>query len=231
MIAAALQSDLGPALRALSFPDEWCALYVWLAREASRPDSRWAPYFGALPREIDTPVCWADELLELLRGSNLYDAVQKIRGDLERTLRTVQACADLPQSLRESLSAGELRWAYAAFWSRALGLQVDGEQVGCLVPLADMLNHAPDAATAYLVDSPPSPAGERRFRLRCLAPQPLAPGQQAFQNYGRRSNEKFLLNYGFLGSPEDASCMVPLRPCCPPPSPPARHRPLMRAPR
>ena len=77
------------------------------------------------------------------------------------------------------------------YLSRALSvLWTDGKTTGCLVPLADMLNHNGGAKVEYLTHSE-----QKLFSIR--AQYAANVGDQLFLNYGCRTEEKMILNYGF----------------------------------
>ena len=117
----------------------------------------------------------------------------------------------------------ELRWALAVYSSRALSvLWTDGKTTGSLVPLADVLNHwgggeifffsvcliiaiigwneiedhffgliiFSSAKVEYLTHPE-----QGVFSIR--AQYNASAGQQLFLNYGCRTEEKMLINYGF----------------------------------
>ena len=80
----------------------------------------------------------------------------------------------------------------------------DGQQRECLVPLADLMNHASPSAAAHVVRygslSPYSGCLELHTQRACAA------GHQLFLSYGQLDNLKLLLFYGFVlpGSPDGA---------------------------
>lgn len=70
---------------------------------------------------------------------------------------------------------------------------IEGDQIGAFVPLCDMTNHSPNARVDYFSD-----IISDRFAL--MTRDGVAKGKQIYNNYGLRSNEKLLLNYGFIMS-------------------------------
>ena len=178
-------------------------IYVFLATESKRPGSAYAPLFRMLPRPgtIGTPMSYSEERLGLLRGTNLYETVQKIKGRLRRLAEYYPTLQAEHAGLFAGLSCtyAELVWALEVFWSRAFGVLLDGEQVASLVPLCGMSNHSADAMVSYVTDTV-----RGCFCLR--SDMEVAAGQQFYNNYRHRSNEKLLLNYGFVceNNPLDA---------------------------
>jgi hypothetical protein len=67
----------------------------------------------------------------------------------------------------------------------------DSDHMAALVPVVDMLNHSPTSQITYFTDMQ-----AKRFCLKTRSGVKL--GNQAFNNYGLRSNEKLLLSYGFI---------------------------------
>ena len=95
------------------------------------------------------------------------------------------------------------RWfhARAQVGSRCFFLgELHGE---ALVPLADLLNHAPQPNTGWQLDA----RGD--FVLRAV--RPLAAGAELHHNYGEISNARLLLNYGFTEADNPArACSLEL---------------------
>eukprot|EP01126_Amoeba_proteus_P002667 TRINITY_DN10843_c0_g1_i3.p1 TRINITY_DN10843_c0_g1~~TRINITY_DN10843_c0_g1_i3.p1 ORF type:complete len:253 (+),score=43.40 TRINITY_DN10843_c0_g1_i3:412-1170(+) len=99
------------------------------------------------------------------------------------------------------ISLPEIYWAYSAFSSRAVGMslidnfttedEVRSETViPCLVPLVDTFNHCPRTKVKFLTN-----ISEELFRYECdYDPE---SGIEVFNNYGNKTNEEFILSYGF----------------------------------
>ena len=70
--------------------DEYIAISLLLMTEKLKgATSRWKPYFDVLPdaAEVYPSYIWADEELELLRGSPVYAASKSLRNKLESTMK------------------------------------------------------------------------------------------------------------------------------------------------
>lgn len=76
---------------------------------------------------------------------------------------------------------------------------IDGVQQAAMVPLGDMLNHSSMVSVSYFTD-----IQSDRFLLKTFSG--ISKGQQAYNNFGPRSNEKLLLNYGFVLQNNFADC-------------------------
>jgi hypothetical protein len=171
----------GPAIGA----DRWALVYLFLAVERSLgPRSPHAPLLAVLPSVVRTPVSYTNDELALLRGTNLHEAVLGIRSKLH-------ALADHLPALASPISYDDLVWAYEVFWSRCFAVLIDSEEVASLVPLCGMLNHSPESRVTYITD-----AQESTFAIR--SEMCVRAGSEFFNNYRHRSNEKLLLNYGFV---------------------------------
>jgi hypothetical protein len=192
----------------------WLLFYLFMLwQRAIGARSSWQCYWRVLPECIPTPLEYDDdELCHLLGGTNLMDAVLYIKASLDEHRRT--AVPALLEALRDVndddddeaaavivdedvFSMRNVLWAYRAFWSRAYVVEtLDGAREPALVPLADMLNHESGRHVTYLTD-----VESATFRLRTH--ERVEAGAPCSSNYGARSNEKLLLNYGFT-EPDNA---------------------------
>ena len=80
--------------------------------------------------------------------------------------------------------------------SRIFGIKVDGVDTGAFVPYADMLNHRWPKQTSWFYD-------EKRNGFVIEACDDIKRGEQIYDSYGRKSNAKFFMNYGFVNIPND----------------------------
>ena len=133
----------------------------------------------------------------------------------------------------DSITAEEFAWAYAAFWSRALAVEVDVEgskpgggesasasaAVEAIVPGIDFANHdgrAPNARWA-LVDDPFAEASSSDTtstdKVIALLAEPghvPEPGAEILISYGAKPNEELLFVHGFV-DPANAHDALVLR--------------------
>jgi hypothetical protein len=82
-------------------------------------------------------------------------------------------------------SESKFMWAIASIHSRTIYTGAD--QVGALCPFADLFNHSADVSTRAVFA-----AGV----LRLISDTAIAPGTQAFINYGHSENLVFATHYG-----------------------------------
>src|SRR6185312_3003590 len=94
------------------------------------------------------PLLWPRELQADFEGTPIGE-------QLARTTADLAALAGRLGSAVAGASEAALRWAYAVYWSRAMALAERPE--GQLVPVADLLNHAPAARSAYVLAPSPAP--------------------------------------------------------------------------
>eukprot|EP01119_Soliformovum_irregulare_P018099 TRINITY_DN5492_c0_g1_i1.p1 TRINITY_DN5492_c0_g1~~TRINITY_DN5492_c0_g1_i1.p1 ORF type:complete len:734 (-),score=255.62 TRINITY_DN5492_c0_g1_i1:710-2911(-) len=176
--------------------DEWTLTYFFILLEKSKgKDSHWGPYLSILPHHIGTPLTFTQGELNILKGSNLYSGTlalkTSVRKSYDRFLPLVKASVPSGFNFDEVFGFDRFMWAYQIFWSRSLSILLDGQRIGVLAPLIDMLNHHPKMKVSFFTD-------EIKKRFRIDAHHEIAEGTQAFINYGNRPNEKLLLYYGFI---------------------------------
>lgn len=178
--------------------------------------SPFGPYLRSLPPQFQDPLWWSAAEIALLRGTNIEAAVAAKRAWLQQGLGALEAKAReiddiFPARLR---CAKQLLWAHSAFASRAFphalsqpptsdctstgpgttcatATAVAGgdEFTGCLLPVLDILNHRYRTPIAW----------ERTDQgLQFVVQERIPRGAEIFNNYGPKSNEEFLMGYGFV---------------------------------
>ncbi|PRP86193.1 hypothetical protein PROFUN_05709 [Planoprotostelium fungivorum] len=168
------------------------SLVILLLHEKSKADSLWKEYFPTLPTQYTNTVCWNDEQVEELRGSNLYHLTlrlkQQVREDfailMEKTTRW-------KNDLGFEMTFENYLWALCTVWSRSFDLNMNGQTVRVLVPFADLFNHQPLVRTRHQYD-------EATDSITCISQESFSQGQQVFFNYGAFPNMKLLRVYGFV---------------------------------
>lgn len=144
------------------------------------------------------PMFWADDDLELLRGSLVEKLVAFTRTNLTTLVNNVAEPFNAFYSSKTGIpftaTMEDLMWALGTVWSRGYWLEDNVEP--CLVPLADMLNHTHEhvhdgGVAAYAYD-------RQRKCFRVTSRVTVAKGAQVFTFYGDKTNYEFLNDYGFL---------------------------------
>ncbi len=173
----------------VAFASDHEVLLVHVLYERNNAASAWRPYLDMLGVP-EVPLLAPAEELACIKGTSMALELSKINKSLhvlaERMRPVTIARPDLG-----SCGVADLRWAFAVYASRALSvLWTNGETCGSLVPLADMLNHWGGAHVEYLTH-----VETQQFSIR--SQRGTAANEQVWLNYGCRSEEKMLLNYGF----------------------------------
>ena len=196
-------------------PDSWETMSnaPWGVRLACRllqersksDDSEWAPYLALLPDVVPgSPLLWTDEEVLALQyppavaeAREMRDAVKTWHAKLEAACPSALAGADV-----DSFAA-----AVSVVHSRTYGVASAGGEgyFRALLPLADLLNHAGDEYDAASSKWPPARAGDNIAwstldddgTIEFAATRAVEPGEEATMSYGERSNDHFLMYYGF----------------------------------
>ena len=226
--------------------DERMAVMLLLILERRRgARSPAAPYVEAIPARFRTPLHYSADETRGLAGTNLHAAASQQRRALDSVLRerVRPAGARLFRAMRAwererrgwfgrtfvggftsaaKITEDEFRWAYSAYWSRALSLPIGADPtaptVEAIVPGIDFANHscgAPNARWAVRGvrgGSPDAsdPSGPRVELLGEFGSLP-APGEEVVISYGDKTNEELLFVHGFADrdNPHDALVLQP----------------------
>ena len=214
----AFNERLGEALKGLK--DDFFLIAIYLAHEEfyNKENSAIRPYLDVLPRRVDVPVLWSQDVLQV------FNTMPSAGKDYERYLLYKNAfitfvqenvVSVLPQT--QHVDHDELLqrflWAFTMVKSRAWG-KLNGATSGCtLVPFADLLNHRSDGASLAAVfrdaasvdDQGTDNAQRERIGTGIEALMELSPGDEVFDSYSpldsdvpQHCNSDMLLLYGFL---------------------------------
>jgi len=162
--------------------------------EISNPNSFWVPYFKTLPKSYDLPVTWGPDAMEIIKGTSLYDEIVDLRSKIdssyeELVLPTIHKYPHILSEKIHTLQAYE--WALYTIYSRQY--TYEGED-GCLVPLADMINHNSELEgtnSNYYFDK-----DSKTFKL--FVHQTYTKEEEVFISYGKKTNEQLMQCYGFF---------------------------------
>ena len=185
--------------------DEYIAISLLLMTEKLKgKSSRWKPYFDVLPdaAEVYPSYIWAEEELELLRGSPVYAASKSLRSKLEREYEEVKTRildrypSKFPNA--EKYTKELFLWTFVMLFSRAarLSSKIAGEELA-LVPYADLMNHNPYSRTYIDAQRSGMPLISRTEEVAVYADRPYKQFEQVFISYGEKGNADLLLLYGF----------------------------------
>tara|TARA_Y100000996_G_C22546309_1_gene651997 strand:+ start:1158 stop:2417 length:1260 start_codon:yes stop_codon:yes gene_type:complete len=163
-------------------------------------DNHYQPYYNILPDDIShLPIFWNDSTLNLLESSDLLRDINARKNMLSKEYNKLCEICEL--FAREQTLENWL-WARSIVGSRNFSININGIQKSAMVPLADMLNHFRPAETRWGYNN--SKGG---FTMTTL--KGIKNGAQIMDSYGRKSNRKYLLHYGFVmddNTESDGSC-------------------------
>ena len=181
------------------------AVRLWLLRHAEDATSPWWPWLNQLPEEDSAgagclPVVLAQQSHDALLGTPLQRQaellLQSLREEWEALDQLRANHGWIPLSWHRWL------WCQAIVSTRSGTLPVEGteEEVQCIIPMLDFLNHSTEP-NACIVGTPTS--------AKLVSVQDIEGGQEVMISYGSHSAEQFLFAFGFL--PEcSAEIVVPL---------------------
>eukprot|EP00467_Chlorarachnion_reptans_P005046 CAMPEP_0114524564 /NCGR_PEP_ID=MMETSP0109-20121206/21928_1 /TAXON_ID=29199 /ORGANISM="Chlorarachnion reptans, Strain CCCM449" /LENGTH=514 /DNA_ID=CAMNT_0001706027 /DNA_START=68 /DNA_END=1612 /DNA_ORIENTATION=- len=173
-------------------------LAVHLMFESLNPESFYAPYLAALPREFSLPLFFTAEELNEMEGSPSYYDALKIQ---KQTLRQYVLASKLLGD-RGGLAAGlkiptftyrDFRWAVGVVMTRQNripGQQDPSKSVLALIPGWDFCNFKDgEVATQY---------NDEVHASESFTMEDVKEGKQIYIYYGKRPNSKLFLFSGFI---------------------------------
>lgn len=192
-------------------------MYVMLSVKKGTPDKAFGTYVRAMPaaRDINLPLSWTDDEVDLMEGTSIYDGLLAKRAHLklayadffsseelrreigEYVAGDVQDKASVP-ALSKELSFYDFLLIEQWILSRSMQLKVDSDAPEdldsvAMIPIVDIANHSSSASNAhyeYLVD-------EKRVVL--VATRDIDASQEITINYSpTKSAAEFLYCYGFI---------------------------------
>jgi histone-lysine N-methyltransferase SETD3 len=167
----------------------------FLMEETRKPDSYWSKYIDILPKSFEVyPIFYTPEELTWLDNTDMVRMVNTKIEDMKRDYDTITT--EVPEfSAFPFKEYMEKRLLVA---SRIFGISVEGHKTDGFVPYADMLNHKRPRETSWTYD-------DDRGGFIIDAIVDIERGQAIHDSYGRKSNTRFLLNYGFINLNNDAN--------------------------
>ncbi|WFD33608.1 hypothetical protein MCUN1_000421 [Malassezia cuniculi] len=155
------------------------------------------PYIKILPLTIDTPLAFTEKELSLLRGTSLAFSAQRRINDTREAASRALAAVPKFSDMDEQKWLEYWRWADDIYGSRSFPGRLCGKSDGpILIPGLDSINHARGTPVTWSHDG---------ATITLAIHQPIKKGEQVLNNYGAKSNEEFILSYGFVqpGGPDD----------------------------
>ncbi|GEM06633.1 lysine methyltransferase [Rhodotorula toruloides] len=191
----------------------------------ARLDLQHQPYVDFLPisEGLRTPLYFTPAERELLRGTNLYGAMQEREDDWKAEWREVTSWVS-DEEVRKELTWERWLWGCTILSSRAFSSDlIDGDKdnsTPVLFPGVDLLNHRPDARVTWFRDldagiERADGVAAEKGSLTIVLDEEIPAGAQVYNTYGAKANEELLLGYGFV-LPSNRADFLTLRLSMPP---------------
>ncbi|EEP80234.1 predicted protein [Uncinocarpus reesii 1704] len=167
-------------------------------------ESFWAPYIQSLPddSQFTRLEYYTGDDLKWLEGTNLLKLREKLLERLKAKYETgLRLLKEFPNKNTPKYTWERFLWASSIILSRAFSSEVlkdyikgtptrvkPLEDFSVLVPLVDISNHQPLAQVEWATSLE---------KIGLIVHKTLLPGEEVPNNYGPRSNERLMMNYGF----------------------------------
>ena len=162
-----------------------CLLSCFILFEENNPLYKY--YFELLPKNYDNfPIFYTQKELEYLYGSPFLNLVINKKIDMQMDYNKL--CEKVENFKKFSFE--KFCKARCVISSRVFGITIQDIKTDALVPFADLLNHRRPRQTQWFYD-------DERNAFIVQAIENIEPNMEIFDSYGKKSNARFLLNYGF----------------------------------
>ena len=170
-----------------------CLLSSFILFEKNNP--KWKYYFDLLPKDFSNfPIFYTDAELNYLKGSPFLHQIIDKKSDMKRDY--LKLCERVPYFINFSFQ--EFMKARMIISSRIFGISINNYKTDVLVPFADLLNHKRPRQTQWYYDNK-----IKSFVIQ--ATEDIEQGKEIYDSYGKKTNGRFLLNYGFAIENNDSS--------------------------
>ena len=193
----ALETEYGKKIakfmyRELNSPKH-CLLSSFLLFEEKNPKYKY--YFDLLPKDFKNfPVFYTKEELEYLKGSPFLTQILEKKKDMKNDYNKL--CEYLPEY--KKFKFNKFKEARVLISSRIFGISINDNKTDVLAPFADLLNHKRPRQTQWYYDD-----NLDSFVIQAI--DNIKEGNEIFDSYGKKTNARFLLNYGFCLDDNDTS--------------------------
>jgi protein-histidine N-methyltransferase len=161
---------------------------TFLMEEKRKENSYWHKYIDILPKSFEAyPIFYSEEEMSWLENTHMVHMVETKIEDMKKDYDVI--CKEVPCFTEFPFEEYQQMRLLVA--SRIFGIDVDGVKTDGFVPYADMLNHKRPRETSWTYCN-----DRKGFIIEALCD--LERGQPVHDSYGRKSNTRFLLNYGFI---------------------------------
>ena len=170
-----------------------CLLSSFLLYEEKNPKYKY--YFDLLPKDFSNfPIFYTNKELEYLKGSPFLSQILEKKEDMKNDYHKL--CEYLPDF--KQFSYLKFIEARVLISSRIFGIAIKENKTDVLAPFADLLNHKRPRQTQWYFDD-----NLQSFVIQ--ATENIKEGSEIFDSYGKKTNARFLLNYGFCLDDNDTS--------------------------
>ena len=175
-----------------------CLLSSFLLYEEDNPKYKY--YFDLFPKDFSNfPVFYKKEELEYLKGSPFLSQILEKKKDMKNDYNKL--CNYL--SDYNQFKYKKFKEARVLISSRIFGITINEKKTDVLAPFADLLNHKRPRQTQWYFDD-----NLDSFVIQAI--ENIKQGDEIFDSYGKKTNARFLLNYGFCLEDNDTSEYLPL---------------------
>ena len=171
----------------LSSPSH-CILSYFLLKEIEKGEkSKWYYYFQFLPKSyLNFPIFYTEKELNILEGTKFKKLINEKKEEIKKDYKIL--CQKI--ELFSQYSFEQFCKIRCIISSRLFGLIIKGKKNDIIAPFADLLNHKRSRDTKWFFSE-----NENYFGI--IALKNINKGFQVYDSYGRKSNLRYLLNYGF----------------------------------
>jgi histone-lysine N-methyltransferase SETD3 len=170
-----------------------CLLTSFLLTEEKNP--KWKFYFDLLPNDFSNfPIFYSQKELDYLKGSSFLNQIYDKKIDMKMDYEKI--CKFIPSF--SQFSYKKFCQARMMISSRIFGIQIGENKTDVLAPFADLLNHKRPRQTQWYFDNI-----LQSFVIQAL--EDIEQGNEIFDSYGKKTNARFLLNYGFALEDNDTN--------------------------
>ena len=196
-LETALSTSIGKEIGKFMYSEltspKHCLLTSFLLTEEKNP--KWKFYFDLLPNDYSNfPIFYTQKELDYLKGSpflnQIYDKKIDMKMDYEKLCKYIPSFSQF--------SYKKFCEARMMISSRIFGIQMGDNKTDVLAPFADLLNHKRPRQTQWYYDNI-----LQSFVIQAL--EDIEQGNEVFDSYGKKTNARFLLNYGFALEDNDTN--------------------------
>ena len=196
-LETALSTSIGKEIGKFMYSEltspKHCLLTSFLLTEEKNP--KWKFYFDLLPTDYSNfPIFYTQKELDYLKGSSFLNQIYDKKIDMK--LDYEKLCKFIPSF--NQFSYKKFCEARMMISSRIFGIQIGENKTDVLAPFADLLNHKRPRQTQWYYDNI-----LQSFVIQAL--EDIEQGNEVFDSYGKKTNARFLLNYGFALEDNDTN--------------------------